>query len=232
MRITIASILILVAICLCMLAAGPVRLHTSAIPGSNRSEKGTIEDSIPTGGNTRSPIRHLIVVVGENRSFDNVFGTYVPSNPTQTVWNLLSQDIVQINGNIGTNFEAAAQQEATDTMTYELSPTQTGHFQYLPQPSTTLSALPTGPCNLEPGIFCSDIGLDPTSQGLLSTRGTGQSAYDPRIGATPVPDCRYPSDLDNGPYLLLGDSELNNCGTPFPPGVETIANTTYTSSNR
>src|SRR3982751_5760300 len=159
MRITIASILISVAICLGMLAAAPANLHKPTVAKSNRYEKLTVEQSIPAGGNTRSPIHHLIVVVGENRSFDNVFGTYVPSNPTQTVWNLLSQDIVQINGNIGTNFEAAAQQEATDTRTYDLSPTQTGHFQYLPQPSTTLSALPTGPCNLKPGIFCNDIGL-------------------------------------------------------------------------
>ena len=46
---------------------------------------------------TRSPIRHLIVVVGENRSFDNVFGTYLPPG-FQTIWNLLSQGIVLNNG--------------------------------------------------------------------------------------------------------------------------------------
>src|SRR6266513_4062318 len=157
MRITIASILVSVAICLGMLAAAPGNLHTSApAKGANRPEALQSKGAPSTGDDTLSPIRHLIVVVGENRSFDNVFGTYVPPG-SQTIWNLLSQDIVQINGNIGTNFDAAAQQEATDTMTYELSPTQTGHFQYLPQPSTTLNALPTGPCNLEPGIFCSDI---------------------------------------------------------------------------
>jgi len=39
---------------------------------------------------TRTPIKHLIVVVGENHSFDNVFATYTPPNPTQHVWNLLS----------------------------------------------------------------------------------------------------------------------------------------------
>ncbi len=226
MRTITASTLILVAICLGLFAAAPANLRTSRVATTSNSRETVHNGGAPSGlGNPRSPIHHLIVVVGENRSFDNVFGTYVPSSPTQTVWNLLSQDIVQINGNIGTNFDAAAQQEATDTMTYELSPTQTGHFQYLPQPSTTLNALPTGLCNL--GIFCSDIGLDPTSQGLLSTRGTGQPFYDPP-GATPVPDCRYPSDLPNGPYLLLGDSELNNCGQPFL--AETIANTTYTSN--
>jgi phospholipase C len=227
MRITIASILISVAVCLGMLAAAPRNFRVSALSsGQNSSEIFRGKDVPLTVADPRSPIRHLIVVVGENRSFDNVFGTYVPSDPTQTVWNLLSQDIVQINGNPGTNFDAAAQHQATDTTSYELSPSQTVPFAPLPQPSTTLSALPTGLCNL--GIFCSDIGLDPTSQGLLSTRGTGQPFYDPNAGATPVPDCRYPSDLDNGPYLLLGDSELNNCGTPFL--AESIANTTYTSN--
>ena len=32
---------------------------------------------------TRTPIKHLIVVIGENRSFDNVFATYTPPDSTQ-----------------------------------------------------------------------------------------------------------------------------------------------------
>jgi hypothetical protein len=166
---------------------------------------------------------------GENRSFDNVFAAYTPSDPTQTAWNLLSQGIVLNYGTPGPNVALAAQQQATDTTTYQLSPTQTGPFANLPQPSTTLDALPIGPCGLE-SVFCNDIGLDPTSQGILTTRGTGQSLYFPKIGATPVPDCRYPSDLPNAPYSLVGASELNNCGQPFL--ADTIANTTYTSNTR
>jgi phospholipase C len=234
MRITIASILISVAICLGMFAAAPATLHTFTVPGSNRSEKVTIEDPIPAVGNTRSPIRHLIVVVGENRSFDNVFGTYVPSD-SQTIWNMLSQGIVLNNGAPGQNIALAAQQQATDTTTYQLSPTQTGPFASLPQPSTTLDALPIGPCPLAVLLFnsqayCSDVGLDPTSQGLLSARGTGQPLYfhHPPFTIDPVPDCRYPSNLPNGPFSLVGASELNNCGQPFL--ADTIANTTYTSN--
>jgi phospholipase C len=52
---------------------------------------------------TRTPIKHLIVVIGENRSFDNVFGTYVPADPKQSVWNLLSQGIVDKTGARGLN---------------------------------------------------------------------------------------------------------------------------------
>jgi phospholipase C len=40
---------------------------------------------------SRTPIKHLIVVIGENHSFDNVFATYVPPDPSQSVLNVLSQ---------------------------------------------------------------------------------------------------------------------------------------------
>jgi phospholipase C len=45
-----------------------------------------------SGPTTTTPIKHLIVPIGENRSFDNIFGTYVPK--TGTVANLLSKGIV------------------------------------------------------------------------------------------------------------------------------------------
>ena len=42
------------------------------------------------GGGGKTPIDHLIVIVGENHTYDNVFGGYVPTGG-QTVWNLLSE---------------------------------------------------------------------------------------------------------------------------------------------
>jgi phospholipase C len=47
---------------------------------------------------TATPIKHVIVIIGENRSFDHVFATYVP-RPGQTVHNLLSQGIIQLDAN-------------------------------------------------------------------------------------------------------------------------------------
>jgi phospholipase C len=38
----------------------------------------------------RTPIKHVIVIIGENRSFDHVFATYVPKKG-EKVWNLLSR---------------------------------------------------------------------------------------------------------------------------------------------
>jgi len=62
---------------------------------------------------TRSPIKHVIVIIGENRSFDHVFATYQPKTG-ETVWNLLSEGIVNQNGAPGPNFYKAAQHAAAD----------------------------------------------------------------------------------------------------------------------
>jgi phospholipase C len=42
------------------------------------AEAQTVSPSNIPDRSTRTPIKHLIVVIGENRSFDNVFATYVP----------------------------------------------------------------------------------------------------------------------------------------------------------
>lgn len=63
--------------------------------------------------NTTSPIKHVIVIIGENRSFDHVFATYVPK-AGQTVNNLLSEGIVKADGTRGPNFEKAHQRAAVD----------------------------------------------------------------------------------------------------------------------
>jgi phospholipase C len=197
---------------------------------------------------TRTPIKHLIVVSGENRGFDNVFATYVPRDPSQKVWNLLSQKIVDKSGLPGQNAKIALQRRAEDRGKFQLSPPapQTNPvFPNLPQPSTTLNALPTSPCALEKlatelgdnkggANYCEDIGLPASSQSLLSDGGTGQSFYfsgalgEAALGALksgakklgafqlyPVPDCRYPSNLANAPYSIVGASKLNNCPSPI-----------------
>jgi phospholipase C len=63
---------------------------------------------------TASPIKHVIVIIGENRSFDHVFATFVPKKPGVHVNNLLSEGIVKADGTPGLNFWKAAQKAATD----------------------------------------------------------------------------------------------------------------------
>src|SRR5258708_1036487 len=57
---------------------------------------------------TASPIKHVIVIIGENRTFDHVFATYKPVRG-ETVSNLLSKGIVNEDGTPGYNFFQAAQ---------------------------------------------------------------------------------------------------------------------------
>src|SRR5580704_8477713 len=62
---------------------------------------------------TSTPIKHVIVIIGENRSFDHVFATYVPRGG-DGIWNLLSEGIVKPDGSPGPNFYKAEQRAAQD----------------------------------------------------------------------------------------------------------------------
>jgi acid phosphatase len=87
-------------------------------------------------GDTATPIKHVIVIVGENHTFDNVYATYQPP-AGQHVMNLLSEGIVTNSGAPGPDVAKAVQQQATDTSTYQVAPTSTGAYPTLPQPNTT-----------------------------------------------------------------------------------------------
>lgn len=84
---------------------------------------------------TRTPIKHVIVVVGENVSFDTLFGTYVP--PTgESVHNLLSQRIVNADGTPGSNYWKAVQYESANQHDrYSIEPTPIAPYAKLPQPT-------------------------------------------------------------------------------------------------
>src|ERR1700733_7710898 len=84
---------------------------------------------------TASPIRHVIVIVGENRGFDHVFAPYVP-RAGQHVSNLLSRGIVNADGTPGRNHAASAQRAATDTRRYSISPGRAYAYLNLPPPGT------------------------------------------------------------------------------------------------
>jgi phospholipase C len=85
---------------------------------------------------TATPIEHLIVIVGENISFDNLFATYEPP-AGETIGNLLSRGIVDRDGNPGPNFAKAQQREAEVRGSYAVTPKTTGTYARLPQPGTT-----------------------------------------------------------------------------------------------
>jgi acid phosphatase len=88
---------------------------------------------------TTTPIEHLIVVVGENLSFDNLFGTYRPRSGA-AVRNLLSARIVNSDGSPGPEFAKAAQRLAEVRDSYEVTPRIVNSYGMLPQPGTTWAA--------------------------------------------------------------------------------------------
>jgi phospholipase C len=127
-------------------------------PAATRSPTRT---PAATPSRTRTPVafQHVIVIIGENHSFDNLFGAYVPPSG-QTISNLLSKGIITASGGAGLKFSQAAQQQATDTRTYSIQPSQTGPYSTLPQPNTTYASGepqyvpdPRFPANLPNGPF-------------------------------------------------------------------------------
>src|SRR5260370_32368899 len=52
---------------------------------------------------TDTPIKHLIVLIGENRTFDHIYATYQPKQG-QSVANLLSKGIIHSSGIAGPNY--------------------------------------------------------------------------------------------------------------------------------
>jgi phospholipase C len=90
---------------------------------------------------TATPIEHVIIVIGENRTFDNVYATYEPRRG-QRVANLLSKGIVNADGSPGPNMDAAKQFKlgTINPVAYFIStralnnPGKTAYAPFLPTP--------------------------------------------------------------------------------------------------
>jgi phospholipase C len=91
-------------------------------------EKGT-NDS-----NTTTPIKHVIVIIGENRTFDHLFATYQPVKAGETVLNLLSEGIVKADGTPGANYSKVPQNQTLNTVLYQIRPSGTRPYMTLPAP--------------------------------------------------------------------------------------------------
>lgn len=140
-------------------------------------------------GHAATPVRHVILIIGENLTFDDLFGTYRPPKG-QAVWNLLSKGIVNADGTPGPHVALARQWQATDTTIYSPSPTRTRPFARLPA-FTTSGAVSRPPFATVSQAAHREIGLPPGDERLLLTGTTGQPQ-----GAV---DRRFPGDLPNAP---------------------------------
>ncbi|HTG31122.1 MAG TPA: hypothetical protein VK818_23120 [Methylomirabilota bacterium] len=160
----------------------------------------------PREAKNSQPIKHVIIIVGENRTFDHVFATYKPTKG-QSVDNLLSRKIITADGPPGPNFFQAAQFQADDFHQdkYQISPEKGAQDVVYPTLPPSLTGGPSDVCK-DNGIWtlaqamALENGLFPTYYQYLLTGGTGQPSH--------VPDQRIQNvlDLPSGPFQLTSKS--------------------------
>lgn len=161
----------------------------------------------PTQAPTTTPIKHLVVIIGENQSFDHVFATYqAPSG--DHVRNALSEGIVDIQGRPGPNFTAGNQFSAVETGSFALAPGGKVPFTYLP--AETTGNLPQGSSDTAGPPFATVAGALTYERQFYHAFAPLLNPVDLTVGANPlpkyVPDTRIAdvSSLPNGPFQLIG----------------------------
>jgi phospholipase C len=178
---------------------------------------------------TQSPIKHVIVLIGENRTFDHLFATYVPKRG-ESVKNLLSEGIIDAQGNPGRHFKRAQQFQAVAPFKTEyyisLNDGEKTPYTTLPKPTLNFSPSPaTGEpppfpaatptpllASIEPSLEIADLPLLTTG-----ASGAAQTAELCTPSATCVPDF---------------DSRINNFNNlpsePFPLAGPNLPYDSYT----
>ena len=150
---------------------------------------------------TETPIKHVVIVIGENRSYDHVFATYVPG-PGQTISNLASKGIVTPSGAPGPNFALAGQFTVPAQPRYYIAAPAKIPYSVLPAPDT--GRTPTAPSDTSPPFktlaeaAAAEPNLAATDLALLTTGASGLPSFvvDTRVSnATTLP---------NGPFPLTG----------------------------
>ncbi len=156
---------------------------------------------------TKSPIKHVIILIGENRGFDHTFGVYKPKGAGQTISNILSKGIVNEDGTPGPNFRLAQQYSVAAQSSWYFGAPNSAKTPYntttnlMPQPNTN-GAPQAQSATGAPFQNVTEAGvekdIEPNNLELLTTGATGlpQGTLDTRIpGAGTLPP---------GPFVLLG----------------------------
>jgi phospholipase C len=130
-----------IAVALATIVSAPAGLAQTLTEPQSPADRDRSIEAVRRDGSTATPIKHVVVIIGENRTFDNVYGTYVPKHG-QHVSNLLSRGIVRADGSAGPNSAAATQFRLTtinplryfvDTNTL-IAPGKLAYSPFLPTP--------------------------------------------------------------------------------------------------
>jgi phospholipase C len=162
-------------------------------------------------GNPITPIKHIILIIGENRSFDHVWATYAPK-AGQTIHNLLSEGIVTAAGTPGPNYNLAAQYSATIVNEYSISPNNKTAYTVLP-PAMTDGA-PSAASNKNPPPFAT-VGAVKAVEKIIND---GLPTDDYKLlttGATGLPEDSVDTRTPNATTLPNGPFQLSNATLPY-----------------
>jgi phospholipase C len=183
-----------------------------SLVGGNAYAGGSIGGANTNDRKTDSPIKHVIVIIGENRTFDHLFATYEPRDG-EHVDNLLSKGIIKEDGSPGPNYATAAQFSTTVNNFYSINPTPKTPY------NTTSNMLQAPGTSYAPPTCYTDVNTAALNgPGCMATLAlAAQADYGllqqdlPRLttGATGIamnsPDTRIldSNNLPNGPYPLV-----------------------------
>jgi phospholipase C len=159
---------------------------------------------------TTTPIKHVIVIIGENRTFDHVYATYKPKEG-ETVSNLLSKGIVKANGKPGPNYSESAQFSALDNTasggTFSNSPQSKSIYSTLPP---ALAGGPEKPTVAGPAPF--------TTLKVAKLADPSLAAgYDQFLltGATGIASGQIDTRIDNATSLREGVFQISGAKMPY-----------------
>ena len=160
---------------------------------------------------TETPIKHVIILIGENRGTDHTFGVYKPKGRGQTISNILSKGIVNEDGSPGANFSHAQQFSVTPQPQYYVGASDKAKVPYgsrgqMPQPNTngapvaqSESGAPFAPAFL---VELAAVDPSPDFNSITNTiLTTGFTALPADTLDTRVPNAGV---LPNGPFVLQG----------------------------
>jgi phospholipase C len=183
------------------------------------------EDGATSTAKTVTPIKHLIVLIGENHSLDNVFATYRPKHG-RSISNLLARGIINQDGSPGPNAAEASQFQVNPPLpaSYFMGTgfTSTLYSPYLPTPelghapnraislTELLQGIQTNPAAVQPPfdntisdaqLAAIEPALESSDLFLLRTGATGAAG-------TTGPDTRVTNfnTLPNTGFQLTGPS--------------------------
>ena len=158
---------------------------------------------------TTTPIKHVIIIIGENRTFDHVYATYKPK-AGETVSNLLSKGIIKANGKPGPNYSFSAQFSALDNTA------SGGTFSTSPQSKSIYSTLPPALAGGPKAPSATSAPFTTLKVAKLADTGLAQ-AYDQYLltGATGITSGQVDTRIDNAASLREGVFQLTGDKMPY-----------------